>query len=399
MFDKLIINGEQFTIFFDKKHMKFYIRSIYGKDIKKYIKRNRFIKISKYLLYVDDKGYYNELNYIYNVLYYIGFPWNNFELEGLKQIRFESKQISELFYLKNKKRKELSYVFNKNNSIFKLNITASNKLENTKYGELNSESNMTIDLIKCDDYNTLNKIIKSGLNLLAILAVDINIKNCNIYIRDLENHIGNIVFSKFIQKEKYNDINFSMGNLWFLDKYISNIVDTIYNTPDINLYFLSCYQLEYDNYDFFNIYSCYEYEYSKIDKQKIYTLKEVEQIKTEKNKTLTMIEHEKSLDNIKKYISNYNPLEGHKQKLKNGLSYIRNIMYENYSDEEFYDFINNIYTLRINIVHNPSGNFIVDDTNMVCSFSQAIYIMFLKRCGISNKVIEKAIKDFFIPVA
>ena len=74
-------------------------------------------------------------------------------------------------------------------------------------------------------------------------------------------------------------------------------------------------------------------------------------------------------------------------------------MYKKYTDEEFYDFINYIYTLRINIVHNPSGNFIIDDTNMVCSFSQAIYIMFLKRCGISNKIIEKAIKDFFIPVA
>lgn len=398
MFDKLIINGEQFNVFFDKKNMKFFIECIYGKDIKDYIKKNRFIKISKYLLYINDKGYYNELNYVYNVLYFIGFPWSDFDLKDLKQIRFESKKISELFYSKNKKIKKISHTFNKDSNIFKLTIIASNKLENIKYGELSNESNMTIDLIKCNDYNALNKIIKSSLNLLAILAVDIDIKNCNIYIKDSENHIGNIIFNKFIQKQKYNDINFSMGNLWFLDKYITNIVDTVYNTPDLNMYFLSCYQLEYDNYDFFNIYSCYEYEYSKIDKQKLYKDKEIKQIEKEKNKVLNTIEYEKSLDNIKKYITNYNPLEGHKQKLKNGLSYIRNIMYEEYTDEEFNDFINDIYKLRINIVHNPSGNFIIEDTNMICNFSQAIYIMLLKRCGISNRVIKKAVKDFFIPV-
>lgn len=398
MFDNVLIDGEEYKVFLDKKNMKFYIEYNFIKDIEEYIKKNRFIKISNYLLYLTDKGYYNEGNYMYDVLYYVGFKYNDFELKDLKQIIFESKQISELFYLKTQKNKKLSYEFNKDNNTFKLNIMASNKLENVRYGELNSESNMTVDLIQCNSYSILDKIIKGSLNLLAILAVDIEIKNCNIYIKNNKNNVGNIVFNKCKQKEKYDDINFSMGNLWFLEKYIANIFDTIYDTPNLNLYFLSCYQLEYDNYDFFNIYSCYEYEYSKIDKKFIYKAKEVSKIDNEKKKALSIIEEDKFSDKFIDYINNYNPLEGHKQKLKNGLKYIRKIMYQDYTDSEFEKFINDIYKLRIKIVHNPSGYFSIDDTDMVSSFAQSVYILLLKRCGIKNSIIKKAIKDFFIPV-
>lgn len=398
MFDNLLINNKSFKIFFDRKNMKFYIESDLTRDSENYIKKNRFVKIYGYLLYLSDKGHYSDGNRIYDVLYYIGFSFNDFTLSDLVQIKFESKQISELFYSRSKKHKELSFDFQRKNEIFRLSIISSNKLENDKYGELNSESNLTIDLIKCSSYSGLDKIIKVGLNLLAILAVDLDIKNCNIYIKSKENCVGNIVFNKFMQKEKYNDINFSMGNLWFLNKYITNIVNTIYDTPDINLYYLSCYQLEYDNYDFFNIYSCYEYEYSKIDKQNCYKSKKIEEIDVVKNKALSVIKAEEYPENFVNYIKNYNPLEGHKQKLKNGLNYIRSVMYEKYTNEEFENFIKYIYKLRTDIVHNPSGSFIIDDTNVVRDFSQAIYILFLKRCGIKNSTIKKAVKDFFIPV-
>ena len=255
---------------------------------------------------------------------------------------------------------------------------------------------MTIDIIKCSTYEGLDRIIKGALNLLAIIAVDIDIKNCNIYIEKKDKHRGNIVFNRFIQKEKYININFSMGNLWFLEKYIPNILNTIYNSPNLNLYFLSCFQLEYDNYDFFNIYSCYEYEYSKIDKEKIHKLKYISEINKEKNAALSMLKKGKFSDKFKSYVANFNPLEGHKQKLKNGLTYIRFIMSIKYSDSEFEEFINKIYKLRTDIVHNPSGHFVIDDIDLISSFSQAVYILLLKRCGINSRTIKKAVDEFFV---
>ena len=89
MFDEIPIDGYYVNVFFDKKNMRFYIEYIHGLDLKKHIKGNTFIKIDKYLLYINGKGHYNERNYVYNVLYYIGFDWNDFQLEDLTQIKFE----------------------------------------------------------------------------------------------------------------------------------------------------------------------------------------------------------------------------------------------------------------------------------------------------------------------
>lgn len=398
MFDDLIIDKIKYKVFFDKKNMKFYVESSFDKNPKEYLENNCFIKIHNYMLHISNNYRYNVGNCVYDVLYYIGFQYNDFGIDDLRQIRFESKKISELFYNKNQKNMKLSYKFNKGNSRFKLNIISSNKLENTKYGELNSKSCMTIDLIRCDGYDSLDRIIKGSLNLLSILSVDIEIKNCSIYVKNDENNVGEIVFKKFKQKEKYIDLNFSMGNLWYLEHYITDIFDTIYETPNMNLYFLSCHQLEYDNYDFFNIYSCYEYEYSKMNKKAVDERDEVAKINDEKSKALSMLDLSAFSERFINYIKNYNPLVGHRQKLENGLTSIKSLMYREYSDLEFRKFISDIYNLRIKITHNPSGNFIIDDTLMVSNFSQAVYILLLKRCGIDNETIKKTVKDFFVIV-
>ena len=92
-------------------------------------------------------------------------------------------------------------------------------------------------------------------------------------------------------------------------------------------------------------------------------------------------------------------MEGHRQKLNNGLGYIREITYCDYTDKEFQEFQEKIYKLRINIVHNPNGTFIIDDTWLIMSFSQMIYILFLKRALIDDNTIKDVVKNFFVPVA
>lgn len=401
MFDNITIEEVNHKVFFDKDKMKLYVSYDYPYDPSEYIKREKFIKINRYLLYITKPGKYSEGNKVFRVNYYIGFDYGDFNVEDLKEITFQSNKISELFYREKGKSEQFSFSFKFDSCEFDLKLIASNKLKDTYYGHLNYESGVKVIIKKCSSYCELNKIINSILNLLSIIAVDIDIKNCKISITNKKSsYIGNVMFNYFESKEKYiKNYNFSLGNFWHLKDSVPKIINILYPTPDINLYFLSSYQSEYDNYDFFNMYSCFEYEYSKIDKNKLYENDILEKIEQQKSSALEILKDKTFPIQFLNYIKNYNPLEGHRQKLNNGLGYIREITYCDYTDKEFQEFQEKIYKLRINIVHNPNGTFIIDDTWLIMSFSQMIYILFLKRALIDDNTIKDVVKNFFVPVA
>lgn len=405
MFDDVEIDGKKFRMFFDKENFKLHIENDYTFKIQDFYKDKYIIKISNYILFIDTRGEYNSSSIEYNVICYIKSDYTSFNPENLPIIIFRSNKIAQLFYIDGDS-KEYNYKIIKDNVEFEVSFFCSSRLNISNYYEVTNESCVKLKINTCKEWKEFYKIIQSILNCLSIIAVNRGLKKCDIKIyKDIKKYNIGEIKTKTDEKED-NDINY-LGNVHRFKDTIVNIISTIYETPNINLNFIPKYFTKITYLDFFNLYSSFEYEYKFIDKIEMFTqeMRKNEEesknmkecvLKTLRTSSLEITEH------FNRYISNYNPLEGHKQKLINAYEYSKGFINKrlkcNGIIEREKEFIDYIYTTRIMVVHNPSDNYIIENMWDTSVFNEIVYGLFLKRCQIENSIIDDLCDSILIPV-
>lgn len=407
MFDTINIKDKEFKVFFDKDNFKLHIENDYRRDVEEYFYDKKIVTIPHYILFIDTDGIYNSSSIEYNVYYYIKCDYISFSPNNIDTIILKSQNITQLVYNKEQNdKKNYNYSFTFNDSKFNVTFRSSNKINLSKYYQVSDVSCIKIDIEKCEDWNSFNKVIQSILNMLSIIFLSEAIKNCSISIETTDQrNIGEICFSKKYDKEKFCG---GLGNFFIFSNFINKIINTLYETPYINLDFIPKYKSTYNNFDYFSLYSCFEYEYSKIDKKKLYTKEELQNLEVAEQlkKDVAKLVNENLKDvssHFTRYLSNYNPLEGHRQKLINGVNYAYSFIGSRLEDllppSTKEDFTTYIYKTRIKVVHNPNSDFKIEKTFAVSMFAEVIYALFLKRCEISNADLTKLLNEVLIPYA
>ena len=405
MFDEVEIDGKIFKMFFDKGNFKLHIENNYRRDVEDYFSDKNIVKISNYILFIDTKGRYNSSSIEYNVESYVRCDMKEFKPKDFKFVIFKSNKIAQLLYSA-KKQEKYKCSIKTNKTDFDVFFICSNKLNISKYYEVTNESCVQLKINKCDDWVEFFKIIKSILNSLTVISIDKGIDDCDIYLfkKKSKYDTGEIKFSKHNYPD--DSINY-LGNIHKVQDVMQNIIETIYDTPNISLNFIPSYARKYNYLDFFNIYSSFEYEYKFINKEEMYDA----EMKNELNKSTQMkldILNELKASNInltehfKRYINNYNPVEGHRQKLENAFIFCNGFMNNRLSyigiNEKKEEFIKYIYNTRIKVVHDPSENIAITNMWYKDIFNEIIYSLFLKRCNIDNSRINSICDNILIPV-
>lgn len=404
MFDRIEIDGKKVDVYFDIENFKFKIdRYDWTKIVSTFDKK--IVKIKNFVLFIENLGIGNNYSYEYDVLFYIHCDYNEFDPIDLNKIIISSEEISYLLYSE-KKTPSKSYLINKDNCKFSVSFNRSNKIQKWYYSEIKTGGNVTIDIKKCKDWDTYGKIINSVIDSISISSLTRRTNDFEILIyRNDEYYKGSIKFPKNISNERKS---YSLGNIDIVGGEIKKIISTLVDAPIVSQFIIPYYSNYHNQLEFYKLYACFEYEYKKIIKDNLYSNEQKQMIKKNKlmiEKIKTVL-NENKVEITKHYmdsLNNYNPMEGHKQKLKNAIEYSKKFMNERFLDMNFYarekEFVKYIYETRIKIIHEPNDSIEIENSNFVDVFNEIVYAIFLKRCGISDKKIEKICKELLIPYA
>lgn len=405
MFDEVEIDGKIFKLFFDKENFKLHVENNYRRDVEEYFMDKDIVKISNYVLFIDTKGKYNSSSIEYNVESYIKCDIQVFKPDIFKYVIFRSNKIAQLLYSQKKQEK---YIYNikTDKTDFDVIFICSNRLNVSKYYEVTNESCVQLKINTCVDWMEFYKIIKSILNSLSVISIDKGIDDCDIFLYKKKKtyDTGEIKFSKHNYNEDH--INY-LGNIHKVQDVMKNIIETIYNTPNISLNFIPSYARKYNYLDFFNTYACFEYEYKFINKEEMYDTEMKNKLDESNQMKLEIINELNTnsinlTDHFKNYIRNYNPIEGHRQKLENAYMFCNRFMNSRLDyigiNKKKDEFIKYIYNTRLKVVHDPSENVNITNVWYTEVFNEIIYSLFLKRCNIDNSRINDICDNILIPV-
>lgn len=402
MFDKIEIDGEKVDVYFDIENFKLKIdRYDWTKIVSTF--DEKIVKIKNFVLFIQNIGVHNNYSYEYDVLFYIHCDYDDFNPLDLNKIIISSEEISYLLYSEKRPTKR-KYLINKDNCEFNVSLNRSNKIQKWYYNEIKTGGNVTVEIIKCKDWDTYGKIINSIIDSISISTLTRRTNDFEILICRHDGHFkGSIKFPKIISNDRKS---YSLGNIDIIGNEIKKIISKLVDTPIVSQFIIPCYSNYHNQLEFYKLYACFEYEYKKIEKDKMYSKEQKQLIR----KNELMKENIKNIlnnskvevtEHYKNSLNNYNPMEGHKQKLRNAVDYSKRFMNERFLDMNFYnrekEFINYIYKTRTKIIHEPNDNIEIENSNFVDIFNEIIYAIFLKRCGISNKKIEKICKEILIP--
>lgn len=401
MFDEIEIDGSKVKVYFDIERFKLKIDRY---DFSKVIPtlNDKYIQIKNFILFIKYIGNYNNYSYEYNVLFYIHCDYINFLPSNLNKIVIGSKEISYLLYSENK-RKTKEYFIEKENCKFKVILNRSNKIEKWYYNDIKTGGNIEIKIEKCNDWETYGKIINSVVDAISVCTLNRRKNDFEILLFSKPSYyIGSIVFQEIITNDRKS---LSIGNIDIIQDDVKKIISTLVEAPMLSNYIIPRYSNYYNQLEFYKLYACFEYEYKKIDKDKMYDNNQKEEIKEIEimKKNIQDILKQNSIEVTEHYINslnNYNPMEGHKKKLYNAFEYSKKFMSQRYSDINLLDekkFINYIYKTRIKIIHEPNDNIEIENPHLMGVFNEMIYGLFLKRCGITDKRIQKICREILIP--
>ena len=402
MFDKIEIEGEMVDVYFDIENFKFKIdRYDWTTTVSTF--DEKIVKIKNFILFIRNLGIHNNYSYEYDVLFYIRCDYDNFNPIDINKIIISSEEISYLLYSEKRPTKK-HYLIDKENCKFKVSFNRSNKIQKWYYNEIKAGGNVTVEIIECNDWDTYGRIINSIIDSISISSLTRRTNDFEILLCRNDGHYkGSINFPKIISNErKY----FSLGNIDIVGNEIKKIISTLVDTPLVSQYVIPHYSNYHNQLEFYKLYACFEYEYKKINKDKMYSKVQKKTIKkNELMKEKIKIILEKSDEDITEHylnsLNNYNPMEGHKQKLRNAIDYSKKFMKKRFVvtslDKREKEFINYIYLTRIKIIHEPNDNIEIGNTFYVDLFNEIVYALFLKRCGISDKKIEKICTEVLIP--
>lgn len=401
MFDEIEIDGNKVRVYFDIEGFKLKIdRYDFGTMIPKL--NDTYIQINNFILFIKYLGNYNNYSYEYDVLFYIHCDYTNFSPNNINKIVICSEEISYLLYSENKRRTR-EYFIEKEECKFKVILNRSNKIEKWHYNDIKTGGNIEIKIEECKDWEIYGKIINSVIDTISICSLNRRKNDFEILLcGKSNNYIGSIVFPKIIINDKSY---LSIGNIDIIKDDIEKIISTLVEIPMLSNYIIPKYSNYYNQLEFYKLYACFEYEYKKIDKDKMYNSKQKKEIKKyeKMKKNIQNILQENSIKVTDHYINslnNYNPMEGHKQKLRNAFEYSKKFMSQRYFDMNFLEekeFINYIYETRIKIIHEPNDNIKIEKPHLMGIFNEMVYGLFLKRCGLTNRRIQKICKDILIP--
>ena len=401
MFDQIEIEGKLINVYFDIENFKLKVErydwTVLNVDINKEV-----VVLKNFVLFIKYCGDCNNYSTEFDVLFYINTHYTTFTPSDLSNILIASNEISYLLY--SNKKKTNSYNIQLDNCEFCVNLNRSNKMQKWYYYDIRSCGNVEINIEKCKEWDIYGKIINSVINALFVSLLCRRNNDFEILISNKTGkNIGKIVFPKI---ENSNNFGINVSNIDIVKKDFKKIIIGLMQTPSLSQYIIPEYSNYHTQLEFYKIYACFEYEYNLIDKNKLYN----SQQKKEVNKTNQMKKQIKDVlkknkiavtDHYLNSLANYNPMEGHRQKLRNGIEYSKSFMSKRYCDMDFFkyerDFIDYIYKTRIQIIHQPDDNIENENSNYLDVFNEIIYSLFLKRCGISNKRIEEITTEIFIP--
>lgn len=402
MFDKIEIEGKKVNVYLDIENFKLKIDRYDWTTTVSTFDEN-IVKIKHFILYIKYVGIGNNYSYEYDVLFYIHCDYNNFTPIDLNKIVICSEEISYLLYSE-KKSISKNYLIKKDSCEFNVIVNRSNKIQKWYYYEIRTGGNITIEIKKCEDWDTYGKIINSVINSISISSLTRRTNNFEILIcREDGYYKGNIEFPRVIPKGRSS---FSLGNIDIIGNEFKKIISTLMDFPILSQYVIPDYSNYHNQLEFYKLYACFEHEYKQIDKNKMYSHEQKLEIKkcAKMKKDISDVLNRSSITVSKHYVNsleNYNPLDGHKQKLRNAIEYSKNFMSQRYLDMDFQEkeneFINYIYKTRIKVIHEPNDNIKIENSNFVDVFNEIVYALFLKRCGISNSKVEKICKEILIP--
>lgn len=403
MFDQIEVEGKLINVYFDIEKFKLKMDRYDWTVLNTYINRE-IVVLKNFILFIKYCGKYNNYSTEFDVLFYINTDYTKFNPLDLSDIIIASNEISYLLY--SNKKKTNTYNIQLDNCKFVVNLNRSNKMQTWYYSDIRSCGNVEIKIAKCDDWVTYGKIINAVINSLFVSLLCRRNNNFEILISNKNRkNIGKIVFPKI---KSNSNSGIKVSNIDILKKDIKKIIIGLMKKPSLSQYFIPEYSNYHTQLEFYKIYACFEYEYNLIDKDELYNKQQKEEMKRtiKMKKKIKEILQKNKISITEHYLNslaNYNPMEGHRQKLRNGIEYTKKFMSKRYCDIDFFkieqEFIDYIYKTRIQIIHQPDDNIEIENSNYLDVFNEIIYSLFLKRCGISNKRIEKITTEIFIPYA
>lgn len=401
MFDQIEVEGKLVNVYFDIENFKLKVDR-YDWTVLNVCINREVVVLKRFILFTKYCGECNNYSTEFDVLFYINTDYTKFTPLDLSDVIIASNEISYLLY--SNKEKTNAYNIQLDNCEFDVKLNRSNKMQKWYYYDIRSCGNVEIKIVKCDDWITYGKIINAVINSLFVSLLCRRNNNFEILISNKNRkNIGKIVFPKI---KSNSNSGIKISNIDILKKDIKKIIIGLMKTPSLSQYFIPEYSNYHTQLEFYKIYACFEYEYNLIDKDELYNKQQKKEIK----KTIIMKKQIKEIlkknkisitEHYLNSLANYNPMEGHKQKLRNGIEYTKKFMSKRYCDINFFkneqEFIDYIYQTRIQIIHQPDDNIEIENANYLDVFNEIIYSLFLKRCGISNKRIEEITTEIFIP--
>lgn len=402
VFDKIEIDGKKVDVYFYIEKFKLKINRYDWSTIVPSF-NEKIVIINNFVLFVKNNGVYNNYSYEFDVLFYIHCDYEKFPPTALNNIVICSEEISYLLFSE-KKKKSKKYEIKKENCEFIVSFNRSNKIQDWYYNEIRTGGNVSVRINRCNDWETYGRIINAIIDAISVASVSRRTNDFEILIsHDEKRFKGSMVFPKIGLNK---NISHSLGNIDVVEKEIKKIISELVDTPMESQYIIPEYSNYHNQLDFYKLYACFEFEYKKINKKDLYTKEQKKEIKnTDKmkdniKKTLKK-NNVKVTEHFLNMLANYNPMEGHKQKLKNAIDYSKQFLNGRLVDINFYnneqDIINYIYETRIKIIHEPDNNIEIEKPYYMDIFNEIVYAMFLKRCNISNNKIEEICKRILIP--
>lgn len=401
MFDKIEQDGKIIDVYFDIENFKLKVNR-YDFTVSNIKLNNEIIKLKNYVLFIKYNGKYNNYSTEYDVLFYIHTYSIITSPMGISKIIISSMDISYLLYSNNKR--SCKYKINQDDYEFSVTFNRNNKMQKWQHYDIRGCGNVEIRIFKCNDWEIYGKIINSVIDSIYISLLNRRNNNFEIILSsNKQNNIGSIVFPK---TKENNTLTAKISNFDIIKNDIKKVIIELMKTPYLSQYIIPNYSNYHTQLEFYKIYACFEYEYNLIEKNKIYNK---EQKKLNKTTEKMKLKIEKLLkesdieitDHYYRSLSNYNPMEGHKQKLRNAIEYANDFFSNRYNTIRFEkykkEFIDYIYTTRIKIIHKPDDNIKIDNSYYLDVFNEIIFAMFLKRCGITNSRIEEITKNLLIP--
>ena len=401
MFDQIEIEGKLVDVYFDIENFKLKVDRYDWTVFNVYINKE-IVVLKRFILFIKYCGKCNNYSTEFDVLFYINTDYTKFTPLDLSDVIITSNEISYLLYSNEKKTN--TYNIQLDNCEFCVNLNRNNKMQMWYYYDIRTCGNVEIKIVKCDDWTTYGKIINAVINALFVSLLCRRNNNFEILISNKNRkNIGKIVFPKIKSNSKSG---IKVSNIDILKKDIKKIIIELIKTPNLSQFFIPEYSNYHTQLEFYKIYACFEYEYNLINKDKLYNNGQKREIKKtcKMKKQIKEVLKKNKVSITEHYLSslaNYNPMEGHKQKLRNGIEYTKKFMSKRYCYINFFkneqEFIDYIYQTRIQIIHQPDDNIEIENANYLDVFNEIIYSLFLKRCGISNKRIEEITTEIFIP--